>query len=109
MKEANDAISLSKMKRDEYPVHVQHKVIMNKICRADQSLWWRSKSCHGCDKYASIETWNIDISYPKWVQVKQRSKIKDNEYLNPSRIRLDTTKWTQNKIDLHHLESVLAK
>ena len=50
MKEANDAIALSRMKRDEYPVHVQHKVIMNKICCVDQSLWWRSKSYHGCDK-----------------------------------------------------------
>ena len=56
MEEENQANTLSRMKRNEYPVHVQHKDIMKKICRADQSLWWRSKSCHGCDKYASIET-----------------------------------------------------
>ena len=97
MKEANDSIAFIRMKQDEYPVHVQYKVIMNKICHADQSIWWRSKSCHGCDKYASIETWKTDISYPKRVQVQQRSNIKDKEYLNPSRIRPNTAKWIRSK------------
>src|SRR6266542_916841 len=61
MKEANDDIALSRMKRNEYPIHVQHKMMMIKNIVQDQSVWWRSNSCDGHDKCTSIEIWNTSI------------------------------------------------
>src|SRR5438128_2135848 len=70
MKQANGYIALSRMKRNEYLIHVQHKMMMLKTCCSDQSIWWRSSSCDGRDKCASIETWKTSILYPKQVQVE---------------------------------------
>ena len=39
MEEENQANTLSRMKRNKYPIHVQHKVMMmRKTCHSDQSL-----------------------------------------------------------------------